>query len=92
MGLRTQRELGETMGTRGGLVEPRRELWGPGGVEGCARGCGGTGGDLTVHVGLVKDLRLDDLLDDILKRHQPQHLVERVALALVVYLLHDGQM
>ena len=37
------------------------------------------------------DLRLDDLLDDVLQGDQPQHLVEGVTFALVVHLLHDGQ-
>lgn len=46
---------------------------------------------LTVHVRLIEDLGLDDLLDDVLQSDQAQHLVEGVALALIVHLLHNGQ-
>lgn len=46
--------------------------------------------ELTAAVGLVQDLRFDDLLDDIFQGNQAQHLVERVSLPLVVHLLDDG--
>lgn len=46
---------------------------------------------LTVEVGLVQDLRLYDLLDDVLQGDDAHHLVEGVALALVVHSLHDGE-
>ena len=49
------------------------------------------GQELTVHIRLVQDLGLDDLLDDVLQGDQAQHLVEGVTFALVVHLLHDGQ-
>lgn len=57
----------------------------------CPSERGGWGGELTVHIRLVQDLGLNDLLDDILQGDQAQHLIEGVTFALVVHLLHDGQ-
>lgn len=45
----------------------------------------------TVEVRLIQDLRFDDLLDDVLQGDDAHHLVEGVALPLVVHSLHDGQ-
>ncbi|KAG7281992.1 hypothetical protein CRUP_003050 [Coryphaenoides rupestris] len=39
----------------------------------------------------AEDLRFDDFLDDIFQGDDAQHLVERVAFALVVHPLNDGQ-
>lgn len=46
---------------------------------------------LTVEVSFIQDLRLYDLLDDVLQRDDARHLVEGVALTLVVHPLHDGE-
>lgn len=46
---------------------------------------------LTVTVRLVQDLRLDDLLDHVLQRHQTHDLVERISLPFVVHFLDNGQ-
>ncbi len=45
----------------------------------------------TVEVRLIQDLRLDDLLDDVLQGDDAHDLIERVALALIVHSLHDGE-
>ncbi len=45
----------------------------------------------TVEVRLIQDLWLNDLLADVLQGDDAHHLIERVALALVVHSLHNGE-
>lgn len=43
---------------------------------------------LTEHVGLIHDLLLNQLLNDVLEGDQAQHLVEGVTVTLAVDTLH----
>lgn len=45
----------------------------------------------TVQVRLVHNLRLDDLLDDVLQRDDAHHFIEGIALPFAVHPLHHGQ-
>ena len=46
---------------------------------------------LTVEVRFIQDLRLDDLLYDILQCDNAHHLVEGVPFSLIIHPLHNGQ-
>lgn len=45
----------------------------------------------TVQVRLIHNLRLDDLLDDVLQGDDAHHFVEGVSLAFAVHPLHHSQ-
>lgn len=47
--------------------------------------------ELTVKVRFIQNLWFYYLLDHVLKGDQPQHLVERISLTLIVHLLDNGQ-
>lgn len=46
---------------------------------------------LTVEVGFIQDLWLDDLFYDVLQGDNAQHLIERVPFAFIVHSLDNGQ-